>query len=536
MDARVRVRQLLDEVMVAIDVDVDGMKRRDLREPKRREKQELEYRLVEVIQRHWRKQRAKIRRHLEETFFYRKQLDPFFWKDEEDDLTGAVLSVLEEAIRKGVALFGEQTLVGLDYAAVNTVALANAHTYAYDLVQGITRTTRDALARSLEAFIATPGYTIGDVMTSLPYDEARAQMIATTEITRAYADAAQAGGEALRVEFPEVAVTKMWFTNNDDRVCPICGPMDGQEVDVEAEFKGGDGELYQFPPAHVNCLLGDTLVSAADRIAAVSEREYEGEVVAIYTAGHHELTCTPNHPILTRHGWMAAGLLQEGAQVLCGSIPERMALGDIHNQHVPTRIEEIAKAFRRSQHVFPAEVPVAAEDFHGDGAGSEVAVVWSDGLLRDRFNADLRQHPGELSLGRRHMGMPFLPRSSASGQLLFGDCAPTSGGMSRNYLPRSLSMRHSLPLHSLGLGLVAHGYTSLYEALADRPTIDANASGYGILGLASEVALDDVVRVERKPFRGHVYNLQTECGGYIANAIVTHNCRCWMDSGTDISA
>jgi hypothetical protein len=40
-----------------------------------------------------------------------------------------------------------------------------------------------------------------------------------------------------------------------------------------------------------------------------------------------------------------------------------------------------------------------------------------------------------------------------------------------------------------------------------------------------EVAFDDVVSVRKESFRGHVYNLETSSGHYVAHGIVVHNCR-----------
>jgi SPP1 gp7 family putative phage head morphogenesis protein len=74
-------------------------------------------------------------------------------------------------------------------------------------------------------------------------------MIAVTEITRAYAEGQRLAGEALRQEWPDARVTKTWFTNNDDRVCEICAPLDGKTVALDDEF----GMDIQQPPAHVRC-------------------------------------------------------------------------------------------------------------------------------------------------------------------------------------------------------------------------------------------------------------------------------------------
>jgi hypothetical protein len=40
------------------------------------------------------------------------------------------------------------------------------------------------------------------------------------------------------------------------------------------------------------------------------------------------------------------------------------------------------------------------------------------------------------------------------------------------------------------------------------------------------MAADEVVEVNRSEFSGYVYNLETRDGWYVADGIVTHNCRC----------
>jgi len=47
-------------------------------------------------------------------------------------------------------------------------------------------------------------------------------------------------------------VIKQWWTNNDDRVCPICGPLHEEVVDIDENFVSL-GVEYQQPPAHVFC-------------------------------------------------------------------------------------------------------------------------------------------------------------------------------------------------------------------------------------------------------------------------------------------
>jgi hypothetical protein len=65
-----------------------------------------------------------------------------------------------------------------------------------------------------------------------------------------------------RGELPK-SVKKRWYTARDERVCPKCGPMHGQEVDIDESFSIGN------PPAHSRCRCTQELV----REAAVATRK-----------------------------------------------------------------------------------------------------------------------------------------------------------------------------------------------------------------------------------------------------------------------
>lgn len=84
-----------------------------------------------------------------------------------------------------------------------------------------------------------------DSMQRTLFSRNRAEMVATTEITRSYAEgnraAWQRGGIIEQME---------WRTAGDEIAarCPICGPLNGQTSDVRGSFGGG-----YFPPAHPRC-------------------------------------------------------------------------------------------------------------------------------------------------------------------------------------------------------------------------------------------------------------------------------------------
>lgn len=170
-----------------------------------------------------------------------------FWDDA--DFLDGLLSLITAAVRGGVILLTDMIDLDLDLTATNKEAAAAAREYVYDLVKGITDTSRDALREAVSAFVETPGMTIGDVIAALPFDEQRAALIATTEITRAYATGQAAAGDALKEQYPDVRVVKTWYTNVDDRVCPICGPLHLVSAEMDEDF-GGE---FDGPPGHPGC-------------------------------------------------------------------------------------------------------------------------------------------------------------------------------------------------------------------------------------------------------------------------------------------
>jgi hypothetical protein len=67
---------------------------------------------------------------------------------------------------------------------------------------------------------------------------------------------------------------------------------------------------------------------------------------------------------------------------------------------------------------------------------------------------------------------------------------------------------------------------ALEQSAPDDGPADPEILGEALHRLAGEVLLDEIVRVDVQSFRGHVFNLETSDGLYLAEGIVTHNCRC----------
>lgn len=365
------------------------------------------------------------------------------------------------------------------------------------------------------------------------YEKARYQAtrIALTELHRAYAEARARE----LMDDPEVQWVQ-WRMSTTHPITDICDYL--ATVDKWGMGPGvypvGQAPV---PPAHPHCLTGDAFISAAGKIAGVSKRWFDGDVVVVTTASGKRISATVNHPILTRRGWVGAGLLDVGDEVISRieSVGvQGLSFAHDEHQHVPPRIAEIADAFFSSRKVTAREVPISAEDFHGDGEGSEVAVIGADRKLWNSIDA------ARPEVGRNH----FLSGTHAGAACHLGNgifdlrrealfCPPDgvvrAGGEGGSLVGGKLrhsdavSLAHSPPL-----------LASPYKAQINDVSADAELARQIQNGSTGPVFADKVIDIERNAWRGHVYNLETEQGHYTANGIITHNCRCILAPRLDL--
>jgi hypothetical protein len=371
-----------------------------------------------------------------------------------------------------------------------------------------------------------------------------------------------------------------YFTVSDDgHPCPLCFPWegkvltDGHVADPEMPVDGTIGDATAAGLFHPNCFPGFVSVSAPSGVSAADSRWYEGELVVVHTALGNELSVTPNHPILTPEGWVAAGALEVGQHVVSynGEV-ERVNDMSPDDQQVPASIGEVFDALRHSSGVTTVSVPSSAEQFHGDGSDSEVEIVLVDRLLQDGAEPDKLEGNSErpLFVGGMRFGSLLADGSlhkvvraashtsdgrvgaSSDGQTLSGghtrhsafhDFTEVGTNATRDEPLADLGLSRSETLADLALGhsgglegdrlVKPDGLTARREPLprdageTSVDGLDADADGGRDLAraLASRVTPDYVIGIERRVFAGHVYNLQSGDGWYVAGSIVVHNCR-----------
>lgn len=116
--------------------------------------------------------------------------------------------------------------------------------YSRDIAEELTRTTMRQVQEKIAEWI-TAEETMPDLVKRVRQifdNPRRALTIATTEATRAYA-------EANTIAWRDIgAWGREWRTAQDEIVCKICGPLAGQRAEMGGAFAG-----IANPPAHPNC-------------------------------------------------------------------------------------------------------------------------------------------------------------------------------------------------------------------------------------------------------------------------------------------
>lgn len=177
--------------------------------------------------------------------------DAAFWRNETKLLAAFLTAYVERwgdsGISEIVVALGEFGL-GLD-ALTNARAAEWAGKHALELAKGLNDTTRELAKAKIKNWLQT-GKPLGVLEKSLAEVISpawRASLIAQTEVTRAWAEVAlQVANEIEVIKFI------IWNTANDERVCPICGPLNGIKVMLGQLFDG----VFRIPPAHPRCRCG----------------------------------------------------------------------------------------------------------------------------------------------------------------------------------------------------------------------------------------------------------------------------------------
>lgn len=138
--------------------------------------------------------------------------------------------------------------LSVDWELANTGAAEWARTYGADLVNRLIDATDRRVTNEIAAFIQN-GENMGQLRARLEkvFSPERAELIAATEVTRAFAE-----GNLAAWRESGVTEGKEWLTREDEIVCVICGPLNETIVGIDEQFQSSAGAI-DGPPAHPRC-------------------------------------------------------------------------------------------------------------------------------------------------------------------------------------------------------------------------------------------------------------------------------------------
>jgi len=166
------------------------------------------------------------------------------WDDFTEVFAQRIQGELEAIYIQAAKQFQDSIGYNLSDAQISAAAEAWAEDRARNLIRQLNSTSNRRLNRLLDQYY-DGSMTLDELrrrLTNYVFAPSRAIASAITEITRASAAAQEAIADELRAQ--GVGLRTIWQTNNDELVCPICGPRHG---------KAQGTNWFDLPPAHINC-------------------------------------------------------------------------------------------------------------------------------------------------------------------------------------------------------------------------------------------------------------------------------------------
>lgn len=336
-------------------------------------------------------------------------------------------------------------------------------------------------------------------------------------------------------------------------------------IDEKTGERGLPGQL-------INCFTGSTKVSLANGCRNLWRYWHSGDIVRIGVVGHPSFEATPNHPILTGRGWLAAHEIQEG-DYLASSVDESERVVDGHNTQHSAAFADLYVALALAGN--PETAPAAEFDFHGDVPENDVDSIRVEKDLSLRLKTGGLEELKKLVLaapdsGSFHARPSFISEVFHSfGSSGSGEIGALSGGqlgepntigaapVSQRDTRQGENIADDLPGAPVSLRDFEHAASGLVELhhgvglgagaaggfLRREFVLKAALEGAGGMVRADLVNMAEVLkahpsvkgfhRVDKKSivvFAGHVYTMETEEGWFpLAPAgTISKNCRCRM--------
>lgn len=446
------------------------------------------------------------------------------------ELEGAMLAAFRRAAKLGAAQVGlteDNVTRQLDERALEYAKARGA-----ELVKDLAGTTADDM-RALLSRAVEDGMSAAELSDAVQeagaFGEARANAIARTELAFAHVQGNVDGWRSSGLDVKKRSILGDLHDAAD--VCDEC--EDAGVKDMDEDFVEG----YAFPPFHPNATLEGSSFASYGKLRKLIKARYSGPAieleaeevldsieelsrdavfspqsgslgtsgkvdehsVQLFGGDRHKspfavapnrvkLTIGPNHPMLTRRGFVPASLLEEGDELVYDRLADPSFAGS--GEPDLKEVMLLEDAFSSLKSVFGASViSSAAGHFHGDEAFTygEVYAVRPDGDLLPVLD------PG----GIEKLCQDELVRADAELQS-FSRLSPGRSSLWGFYLPKaspSHGLRNLLPL--------GRGHESVSRFQRFR-----------------------IVACHVVSFEGHAFDASTDYGIYNSGGFVVKNCVC----------
>ena len=419
-----------------------------------------------------------------------------------------------------------------------------------DVTEDTLADVRNLLSRNIDEGTSLKGFKeqLGDVLESSGIGPARIENIYRTNVQAAFRD----GRETLASDpiVSELFPYQQYIPIHDGRTRSTHLELGRLGLNGTGVYRRDD-PFWDFwtPPNGFQCLLPDSVVEG--RFELASRSLYSGEAIEIVTRSGKRLSVTVNHPVLTQKGFVAAGMIQEGDNVVSyesdidairnsnhsvsssaishASYDPRGFSPNVDKQYAPTCAAEVfaSLALYRQQ----VRIPTSPNDLHGEAASCDgyVDVVGSDWPLRNGLHTPGRKGVNDFKLTLSDpLSSPTITsnRDSLASPLALGFVSasiPGSRALGNDFSPVGLN---TPPFRELCIGPAAYLNASRYELPSHGGSVASSFEGNLLERFPGVVKLDEVVKVRRYGFSGHVYDFQSNGGWMVANNIIVSNCRC----------
>lgn len=273
----------------------------------------------------------------------------------------------------------------------------------------------------------------------------------------------------------------------------------------------------------INCFIEGTRVNG--RFKGGLKSFYRGVVVEIMTRDGRNLTCTPNHKIMTNSGLIDAAKLRKGDNLIAYGIQNKNSIGviDLNIDEIDPRIENVFASLLKvgdSSMIRPMSI-----NFNGYERfiNKNVERVLSKSELI--FGNDTLAFKALDYLSFKHSNAPGVRFSSFFQRVktVFSSTSCNISVLSQKLIGLFIRLFES---NELALLVSSSDNALLFEDSVNNRAGNSESVGKTENGFPVNVSFDEVVGINTRYFVGHVYDLQESSGLIIANGIIASNCYC----------